>query len=277
MTPRALWKGQLKGPGIDCGVGLYSALSSAEKVSFHIVNRKTGNRVERRFIDSETEEPVERDEQVRGYQLDDGNYVLIEPEVLNSLIPHSDKTLAIKHFLPCDAVDKLYFDKPYYLAPAQKADEEAFRAFGEALERTSTVAFAQAVLFRRNRAVIVRAHEGAVLASTLNYDYEVRSARNAFRGLSAPDYDEELLDLAGHLIKTKMSRFDPAEYHDRYNAALMELVRAKMEGRKLPTAKPEPERKVVDLREALRLSARQSGPSGKRDHRTRRSNTRKAG
>lgn len=276
MTPRALWKGHLKGPGIECGVGLYSALSSAEKVSFHIVNRKTGNRVERRFVDSETEAAVERDDQVRGYQLDDGNYVLVEPEVLTSLVPESDKTIAIKHFLSCDDVDKLYFDKPYYLAPADDADEEAFRTFGEALERTSTVAFAEAVLFRRNRALIVRVHEGVMLASTLNYDYEVRSARNAFRGLSEPDYDEELLDLAGHLIKSKMSRFDPADYRDRYNAALMELVRAKMEGRKLPKAKPEPERKVVDLREALRLSAKQSDARGKKSQ-SARAKTRKAG
>ena len=276
MTTRALWKGHVKGLGIECGVGLYSALSSAEKVSFHIVNRKTGNRVERRFVDSETEEPVESDEQVRGYQLDDGNYVLIEPDVLTSLVPHSDKTIAIKHFLPCDAVDKLYFDKPYYLAPAEKADEEVFRAFGEALTRTSAVAFAEAVLFRRNRALIVRAHEDTLLASTLSYDYEVRSTRSAFRGLSEPEYDAELLDLAGHLIKTKLGQFDPADYHDRYNAALMELVRAKMEGRELPKAKPEPERKVIDLREALRLSAKESDGSSKRARRTG-GKTRKAG
>lgn len=276
MTPRALWKGHIKGLGIECGVGLYSALSSAEKVSFHIVNRKTGNRVERRFVDSETEKPVERDEQVRGYQLDDGNYVLIELDVLTSLVPHSDKTIAIKHFLPCDAVDKLYFDKPYYLTPAEKADEKAFRAFGEALTKTSTVAFAEAVLFRRNRALIVRAHEGTVLASTLSYDYEVRSARNAFRSLSEPDYDEELLDLAGHLIKTKLGQFDPADYHDRYNAALMDLVRAKMEGRDLPKAKPEPERRVIDLREALRLSAKESDGPAKSAH-SARGKTRKAG
>lgn len=275
MTPRALWKGELKGTGIRCGISIYSALSSSEKVSFHIVNRKTGNRVERRFVDGETEKPVERDDQVRGYELDDGRHVLIEPEVLNALVPHSDKTVAIKHFLPCEAVDKLYFDKPYYLGPSEDADEETFRAFAETLQRTSTVAFAEAVLFRRNRALIIRAHEDTLLASTLNYDYEVRSARTAFRGLSEPDYDAELLDLAGHLIKTKMSRFDPSQYHDRYNAALMDLVRAKMEGRELPKAAPEPERKVIDLREALRLSAKQDEGRTK-DKRPARGNTRRA-
>ncbi|MCD2178131.1 non-homologous end joining protein Ku [Rhizobium sp. C1] len=277
MTRRALWKGKLNGPGVDCGVALYSALSSDEKVSFHIVNRKTGNRVERRFVDSETEQPVERDAQVRGFQLDDGNYVLIEPETLAALIPHSDKTIAIKHFLPCDAVDKLYFDKPYYLAPAAKADEEAFRAFSEALEKGATTAFAQAVLFRRNRGLILRVHEGIVIATTLNYDYEVRSARNAFRGLSEPHYDEELLDLAGHLIQTKLSRFDPAEFHDRYNAALLKLVRAKMEGRPLPKPDREPEQKVVDLREALRLSALQSERKSDTKPKSTRGKMRKAG
>jgi DNA end-binding protein Ku len=267
MTRRALWKGRIEAPGgFECGVGLYSALSSAEKVSFHIVNRKTGNRVERHFIDAETEEPVERDQQVRGFQLDDGNYVLIEPETLKALVPQSDKTITVRHFLPCDAVDKLYFDKPYFLGPASAADEEAFAAFAQALENSSTAAFAEAVLFRRNRAIIIHVQDGALLGATLNYDYEVRSARNAFRGLKDPDYDADLLELAGHLIDSKMGKFDPSAFPDRYNAALMELVDAKMEGRKLPKAKLEPDRKVIDLREALRLSAGKKASGGKPAH-----------
>ena len=265
MTRRALWKGRMKAPGgFDCGIGLYSALSSDEKVSFHIVNRKTGHRVERRFVDSETDEPVERDQQVRGFKLDDGNYALVEPEVLNALVPHSDKTLTVRHFLPCSDIDKLYFDKPYYIGPANEADGEAFRALAEAMARRSVAAFAEAVLFRRNRALLVRVHEGVLLAATLNYDYEVRSARNAFRGLKNPDYDAELLELAGHLIETKMGGFDPADFHDRYNAALMELVQAKIEGRKLPKAEREPERNVINLREALRLSAGKKDDAGRR-------------
>lgn len=277
MTRRALWKGKLSIPGgFSCGVGLYSALSSTEKVSFHIVNRKTGHRVERRFVDSETEEPVERDDQVRGYRLDDGDYVLVENEALKQLVPQSHKLISVKHFIPCEAVDKVYFDKPYFLAPASDADGEAFRAFGEALGKSGSTAFAETVLFRRNRALLIRVHDDTVIAATLNYDYEVRTARNAFRSIKEPDFDEELLDLAGHLIETKSGRFDPADYHDRYNQALMELVEAKIEGRALPKRKAEPERKVVDLREALRLSAKQSGSAkkpAKRGHKV----TRKAG
>lgn len=263
MTPRALWKGRLVGPDFECGVGLYSALSSAEKISFHIVNRKTGHRVERRYIDSETEEPVERDHQVRGFRLDDGDYVLVEDEALKKLTPESHKTITIRKFLPCDEVDKLFFDKPYYLAPVADADKSAFRMLGDVLDKSGTTAFAETVLFRRNRALLIRAHEGSLIATTLSYDYEVRSLRNAFKSLPEQDYDQELVELAGHIIETKTSRFDPSDYHDRYNAALAELVQAKLEGRKIEPPKPRRESKVVDLREALRRSAADSG-TGKR-------------
>lgn len=270
MSPRALWKGTLKGPdGFRCGVALHSALSSAEKVSFHIVNRKTGHRVERRFTDEETGAFVEREQQVRGFELDDGNYVLLEPETLEALVPESDKTISVKEFLPCDEVDRLYFDKPYYLAPADADDGELFRAFAEALRRTSTAAVGQAVLFRRQRALLIRAHTDTLIAATLKYDYEVRSVRTAFQKLSLPEYDEELLDLAGHLIDSKTGRFEPEKFHDRYNDALLELIRLKNEGRKLPAREHEPEQKVVDLREAFRRSVDAADGQRRRAHHSR--------
>lgn len=259
---RALWKGRLCFGDIRFGVGLYSALSSEEKISFHIVNRKTGHRVERKFVDSETEHVVDKEQRVRGYELDDGDYVLVEDEALKALMPDSDKTLTVRTFIACDDVDKLYFDKPYYLAPSDEADAEGFALFAEALAATQSTALADAVLFRRNRSVLIRPHGNALIATTLNYDYEVRSARNAFKSLQKHDFDRELLDLAGHIIDTKMGKFDPSDYRDRYNDALAELVQAKMSGKPLPKHKRAPERKVIDLREALRLSAK-GGATGK--------------
>lgn len=274
MNRRAVWKGRLSFEGLGFGIGLYSALSSSEKVSFNIVNRKTGNRVERRYLDSETGKPVERDQQIRGYQTDDGDYILVENDALKQLMPESEKVMAVKSFIACDDIDKLYFDKPYYLAPAADGDEEAFRHFAEALKNKEAAAFAEAVLFRRNRAVLIRPHEHTLVAHTLNYDYEVRSAKNAFKTLPEPDHDPELLELAGHIIETRMGRFDPADYQDRYNAALRELVQAKIEGREIKAPRLEPQDNVIDLREALRRSA---GAGGKAKRKTTPKSAAKAG
>src|ERR1700712_65178 len=98
MAARASWKGQLTIEALSCAVGLYTAVSSSERLSFHIINRKTGNRVERQFVDSETGKPVERDDQVKGYRLENDEYMIMEGEELASVIPQSDKTLAIESF-----------------------------------------------------------------------------------------------------------------------------------------------------------------------------------
>lgn len=259
MNRRAIWKGKLIFDNLAFEAGLYSALTAEEKVSFHIINRKTGNRVQRQYVDTDTGKAVDRDNQVRGYRLDDGDYVMVEEEALKQLMPESDKTLSVKGFIACGDVDKLYFDKPYYLAPAAAKDEEGFTLFTQALQKKDVAALAEAVLFRRNRSLLLRTHENALIATTLNFDYEVRSAKSAFRGLPEPGFDAELLELAGHIIKTRMGTFDPADYQDRYNGALRKLVEAKMAGRKIEPRRPAKEDNIIDLRDALRRSAKADG------------------
>lgn len=109
-SPRANWKGHIRFGEVTCPVALFTATSSAERISFNILNRKTGNRVRREFVDSET---------------GDGRYVVLEPDEIGSAVPDSDKTLSITAFIPCDEIDDVYFDKPYYLAP-QEMGEEGF-------------------------------------------------------------------------------------------------------------------------------------------------------
>ncbi|MCO6187525.1 Ku protein [Rhizobium sp. L1K21] len=278
MARRAVWKGSLSFGKLSFSVGLYSALSSEEKISFHIVNRKTGNRVERQFVDSETGKPVDRDEQIRGHETEDGDYVTVEPDALKALAPEGDKVISVRSFITCDDIDKLYFDKPYYLAPTDEEAEDAFRLFAQALEKESSAAFAEAVLFRRNRALLIRPHDDTLIATTLNYDYEVRSAKRVFASLKAEDYDDEMLDLAGHIIDTRMGTFDPADYEDRYNSALAAVIRAKLEGKPLKPAKFKEADNVTDLREALRQSAKAAGAQGKSGKRSSsKSKQRKAG
>lgn len=259
MAPRANWKGFLKVGEVTCPVALYTAASTSERIAFHTLNRKTGNRLRRVFVDSETGDPVERDEQVKGYEIASGEYIVLDPDEVAAAVPDSDKTLSITAFIGCDDIDDLYFDKPYYLAPTDPDAAEAFALIREGLRGKKVAALAQTVLFRRVRTVLIRAHDEGLIATTLNFDYEVRDADEVFADIPDIPVQDEMLDLAQHIIRTKRGRFDPRNFDDRYETALADLVRAKVEGRTIKAA-PEPRLETpVDLMAALRESASLSG------------------
>jgi len=294
MAARATWKGYLRLGELVCGVGLYTAVSASDRVSLHMVNRKTGNRLSRRFVDADTGDVVERDEQVKGYEVDSGDFVVLEPDEIAEVTPKGDKALTIESFLPCHEVDDLYFDRPYYLRPVDNASEASFAVIREGLRKKKVAAVASAVLFRRPRSLLIRAYDEGIIATTLHYDYEVRAAEEAFEDIAEIKMEPEMLDLARHIIDTKSGRFEPETFDDRYDDALAELVKAKMEGRKIAPPK-KPAAKVVSLLDALRESAGLSGdkapgrkgrggkqaakPAGKKPaaRKTTRAPTRKAG
>lgn len=264
MAPRATWKGFLKISELAFPVALYAGATTSKRISFHILNRKTGNRVHREYIDEETEKPVEREAQVKGYEVGEGEYVLVEPEEIAETIPESDKTIRIEAFVPCDEVDTVYFDRPYYIAPSGAAGADSFAVIREGMRRQNVAALARAVLFRRVRTVLLRPQGPGLVASTLNFDHEVRSAADMFDDLPELKIEGEMLDLAKHIIDTKSGEFDPRDFDDRYDQALAELVKAKMEGRELKLPKPPKETKVVSLMDALRESAKASKKAPKK-------------
>src|SRR5436190_14220963 len=126
MAARANWKGVLKIGEVSCPVALYTAASTAERIAFHILNRKTGHRVHREFVDAKSGKPVAAKEQVKGYETEAGEYIAFEPEEITKAVPEADKTLDVEAFVPCDQVDDVYFDRSYYLAPSAPAGAEAF-------------------------------------------------------------------------------------------------------------------------------------------------------
>ncbi|TAK47870.1 MAG: Ku protein [Xanthobacteraceae bacterium] len=255
MAPRANWKGFLKVGEVTCPVALYTATSTSGRIAFHTINRATGHRVRRRFIDSETGKPVESEEQVKGYEISPGDYVMLEPDEVAAAVPESDKTLAVSSFINHDDIDDVYLDKPYYLAPGARHAEEAYTLIREGLRAKKVAALAQTVLFRRVRTLLIRPHGHGLIATTLNFDYEVRAASDAFDAIPALKIKAEMRALAEHIIKTKRGKFDPSEFTDRYEAALADLVKAKLEGRTIEVRKERPREKVVDLMAALRQSA----------------------
>ena len=254
VAPRANWKGFIKFGEVACPVALYTAASSSERIAFNTLNRKTGNRVKREFVDSETGDPVERDEQVKGYEIENGQYVILEPDEVAATVPDSDKTLKIDAFIPCHEIDDVYFDKPYYLAP-DKMGTDAFVLLRDGMKKAKVAAIARTVLFRRVRTVLIRPHGKGLIATTLNFDYEVRSSEEAFEELPDLKIEGEMLELAEHIIGTKKGSFDASTFDDRYEVAVAELVKAKIEGRALPKKKAPAASKPSDLLQALRESA----------------------
>jgi DNA end-binding protein Ku len=253
-APRANWKGHIRFGEVTCPVALYTAASSSERISFNILNRKTGNRVSRKFFDSETGDVVEHDDQVKGYETSNGRYVVLEPEEISAAVPDSDKTLAIVAFIPCVEIDDVYFDKPYYLAP-QEMGEEAFSLLRDGMKEADVAAIASTVLFRRLRTLLIRPYADGLIGTTLNFDYEVRSAEEAFDEIDPINIDKEMLDLAVHIIGTKKGDYGPSKFDDRYEEALADLVRAKIGGKPFKKIAAPKASKPSDLLQALRDSA----------------------
>ncbi|PLK71687.1 Ku protein [Rhizobium sp. TH135] len=255
MNARAIWKGHLSIGDLGCAVALYSAVNGAERAAFHIINRDTGHRVRREYVDGDSGRPVDKDDLVKGYDTSEGQTVILEPDEIRDAVPESDKRLELSAFLACDQIDTLYLERPYFLAPADRQSVEAYELIRNTMETQSVAAIARTVLFRRVRSVLIRPQGKGLIATTLNYDYEVRDPAESFEGISKVKIEKEMLELAQHIIGTKMGEFDPGQYEDRYEAALTELVKAKIAGRKpkkLPKRKAE---NVTSLLDALRKSA----------------------
>jgi DNA end-binding protein Ku len=263
MAPRANWKGRMRLGEIACGVALYTAATTSDRVALHMVNRATGNRLKTEMVDAETGKPVASEDEVMGYELDSGDYVMFEREEIAAAVPDSDKTLTIESFIRCRDVDTLYFDRPYFLSPSDATSVEAFTLLRDGMDKAEVAAIARTVLFRRLRTMMIRPHGAGFIANTLNFDYQVRSAEQAFSDIPEMKIQGEMLDLAEHIIRTKLGDFDPTSFDDRYDAALADLVKAKLEGRPPPRRKDAAPAKVVDLMAALRDSAKAAKGSAK--------------
>jgi DNA end-binding protein Ku len=262
MASRAIWKGYLEVGELVCPVALHAAASTADRVSFHVLNRRTGHRVHRVYVDAETGKPVAREDQVKGHVTEDGKSVVLEADEIAAAVPDSDKRLKIERFLACGDVNTLYLDRPYYLTPAEEGAETAFAVIRDGLAKRKMVAVAQTVLFRRVRNVLIRSDGDGIVAHTLEFDHEVRDAAKVYKGLASPKIDGEMLELAEHIIRSKRGKFDPSKFEDRYDDALAELVKAKAAGEPLPVLKEPEATEPVDLMQALRESTR--GKQGKK-------------
>ncbi|WMT85471.1 Ku protein [Pelagibacterium sp. 26DY04] len=259
MAPRASWKGHLRLSLVSCPVRLYPATTTKDRISFNQLHKDTHNRINMKPVDPELG-LVERSDLVRGYEYDDKQYVIIEDSDLEAVRIESNHTMNIEAFVDEDEIDLIYLDAPYYLAPDGALAEETFVVLREAMRRSGKVAIARLVLSSRERVVTIGARETGMFMCTLRNPNEVRGTSEYFGNIPVGDPDAEMLDLAQRLIEQKETKFDPRNYEDRYEVALMAMIREKLKGHK-PVVAAAPERgNVINLMDALKASLGQSKP-----------------
>ena len=252
--PRPTWKGYLKLSLVSCPVALYPATSTRERISFNIMNRKTGHRTRYLVVDSETEEPVEPEDRIRGYAVGKNDYVYVEDSELDSVKLESTHTIDIDNFVPRKEVDEVYLDAPYYLAPEGKIGQDAFLVIREAIRKKQMAAVARVVMARRERMLLLEPRGNGLLATTLRNANEVRSEAAYFEDIPEIDIPDEMLSIAMDIVDRKVAHFDPSKFEDRYESALREIIESKKTGE--PVHVPEAPRPhpTANLMEALRRS-----------------------
>jgi len=257
--PRPYWKGYLKLSLVSCAVALYNASSSSERVSFNTLNRKTGNRLKQNLVDSVSGEPVDTADRVKGYQVSKGQYVMVEDADLEALKIESNKTIELETFVPQAEIDEIYVDSPYYLAPDDKVAEEAFAVIREAMARKKMVGIGRVVLSRRERMLMLQPRNNGMLATTLRYPNEVRQDGEYFSHIPDSKVPAEMLDIAQEIIARKSSHFEPDQFSDRYEEAVVEMLRAKQAGQVFSVPEQAAPANVVNIMDALKKSLEAAG------------------
>src|SRR5688500_3045879 len=259
MAARAYWQGQIRLALVSIPVEVYAATKSGAAISFHQIHEPSGKRINYEKV-VQGIGPVDRDEIVKGYEVSKGNYVLLDDDEIDAAKVESRKTLDLVQFVDAGEIDVFYFEKPYYVVPADDLAEEAFVVLREALKQSGKVGIGQISVRGRETLVSLKPCGKGIVLETLRYEDEVRKAQSYFKDIPATKPDKALLDLATTLIEQRTAKFDPGEFHDRYVDALKKLIakKQKSKGKKVLEDVEEPADlrgdNVIDLMAALKRS-----------------------
>ena len=258
MAARAYWQGQIRLALVSIPVEVYPATKSGATVSFRQIHEPTGKPINYEKV-VQGVGPVDRDEIVKGYEVSKGNFVLLEDEEIEAVKIESKKTLDLVQFVDADDIDVLYFEKPYYVVPADDLAEEAYVVLREALKSSGRIALGQLSVRGREQLVSLKPCGRGIVLETMRYADEVQKAKGFFREIPESKPDPELLDLATALIDKKTAPFKPEEFHDRYVEALHRLIekKKKAKGKTILEDVSEPAPRggnVIDLMAALKKS-----------------------
>lgn len=267
MAARAYWQGQIRLALVSIPVEIYTATKSGAQIAFHQVHEPSGKRIKYEKVVPGIGE-VDPDDIVKGYELDKGDYVLLGQDEIDAVKLESKKTLELTQFVDADEIDVLYFERPYFVVPADDLAEEAFIVLREALRQAKKVGLGQLAMRGREYIVSLKPCGRGMVLETLRYADEVNKAQGYFRDIPDAKPDADLLDLATTLIEKKSHKFDPSKFHDRYVDALKDLIARKSKqksNRKIIEDKDEGGGRsgsnVVDLMAALKKSIEKPRPA----------------
>jgi len=267
VAPRAYWKGYLKLSLVSCPIALFPATSEREKISFHQLNKETGNRIRYRKVDAETGDEVDSSHIIKGYEVAKGEYIELEPEELEAVAIDSKRIIEIDEFVPKAEIDELYLRDPYFIVPDGEVGQQAFAVIREAIRKEGMVALGKVVFTSREHIIALEPRDKGMVGVTLRYPYEVRQPEEYFDTIDDEKVPKDMLDLAIHIVDTKRGKFEPEKFEDHYENALKELLRKKQKGEKIERPREPARTNVVNLMEALRQSVRAEG--GKQSSATR--------
>lgn len=246
---------------VSVPIQMYSASESQAAVSFNWINRRTGARCKQQYVDAKTGEKVEREEMIKGYEFSKGQYVTFTPDEIKALEEKATGSIDIAEFVPSDQVDRLYFDKAYFLAP-NKGGERAYRLLAEALKKTRLAAIGQYAARGKQYLVMLRAMDGGLVMETLHYPDEVRSMKD----VPIPEGEVKTAELALALQLIEQARsekFRPEAYEDNVRKRMLEQIERKVQGQEIVAEPSEaPETQIIDLMEALKASLAKGGLKG---------------
>jgi DNA end-binding protein Ku len=263
MAPRSNWKGYLKLSLVSASIAIYPTTSSSERVRFNTLNRKTGNRLRRQMVDSVSGDVVENEDMIKGFAVGKDQYIQVEDEELEEVAIESSHTVEIEKFVPKESIDDRYRDSPYYIAPEDKVGQEAFAVIRDAMKKKKMVGIARVVMARRERIMMLEPFGKGIMGTTLHYTYEIRSDEAVFEEIPDLKLPEQMLGLAEEIIDRMTGKFEPDKFEDRYETAIVELIKSKQAG--LPTPKEKPAARpanVVNLMDALRRSVESNSAGG---------------
>jgi DNA end-binding protein Ku len=258
MPARPIWRGQIRLALVSIPVEIYSATKSGAQIQFHQVHEPTGKRIKYEKVVPGIG-PVDRDEIVKGYEVSKGHYILLDPEEIESVKLESRKTLDLVQFVDDDGIDPMYFEKPYYVVPADDLAEEAYVVLRDALRDAKKIGVGQLAMRGQEYVVALKPCGRGMTLETLRYADEVNKSSSFFREIGDHKPDPDLLDMASMLIERKAGEFNPAEFHNRYVDALHRLIekKQKAKGEKIieePEQAPPKGSNVIDLMAALKKS-----------------------
>jgi DNA end-binding protein Ku len=254
LSSRPIWSGNLRLSLVSCPVALYGAVSRRRDISFHLINPATNNRIKMIPTDPDSG-PVNRSDLVKGYEYEKDHYAVVTQDELNAVRLETTDNLDIELFVDAAAIDRLFWNEPYYLLPEGKTAVEAYSVIREALARTNRIALGRVVMHTRERLMAVEPFDHGLIGYTLRMRDEVIDPMAAFEDVSDAEADPRMVDIAERIIEQSEGPFDTSKFKDRYEEALRDLVRRKQEGKSTRIEAPAPEKSnVIDLMEALRRS-----------------------